>query len=130
MILSLVPKKGKKGGRVETVTKFVGIIVTISYRNHSYSYNYFHVKISPIARKNFATQCFFHEHFKRKSLNKANCRKPSAKPCQLCAHYLNGFKTVIIIFRGFQNFLIYLVKYFLVTNDFLEEQFQHNKLIS
>ena len=35
------------------------------------------------ASKTFATQCFFTDHLKHKSINKAICGTPSANPHQL-----------------------------------------------
>ena len=34
----------------------------------------------------FATQSFFPDHLKQKTVNKASCRDNKATPCQLCAH--------------------------------------------
>ena len=49
---------------------------------------------------------------KYKTLNKTTCRASSADPCQLRANYLKSSPTAMIIFCGFQYFLIYLAKYF------------------
>ena len=38
---------------------------------------------------------------------------PAANPRQLCAHWLKSFPNFMIIFRDFQDFVIYLAKYFL-----------------
>ena len=73
----------------------------------NYSYDYFHLK-----NKIFATQGFFDDHLKHKTLNKTTCTTPSADPSQLCEHSLKCFPTAMIIFWGFQDFLIYLTKYF------------------
>ena len=73
-----------------------------------YSYDYFHVKISQIASNTFATQGFVTDHLNHKTVNKTS----SANPRQLYAHQLKRFGTVAIIFLGFQDFLIYLEKYF------------------
>ena len=67
-----------KRDKSQFVTKFVGIIVTI----FSCSYKI----ISQIPCKIFATQCFFTDHLKHKTVNKKTCGTSSAKPCQLCAH--------------------------------------------
>ena len=68
--------------------------------------------ISQIASKTFATQFIFTDHLNHKTVNNTTCRTPSANPRQLWAHQLKNFRTVAIIFRGFQDFLIYLAKYF------------------
>ena len=83
------------------VTKFVGIIVKLfSCKN-----------VSQIASETFARQCFFTDHLNHKIVNKTTCRKPSANPHQLWKQ-LKSFRTVVIIFLAFQDFLIYLAKYF------------------
>ena len=68
--------------------------------------------ICQIAGKIFATQCFFTDRLNHKIVNKTTCRTPSANPCQLQTHQLESFGTVAIILQGFQDFLIYLAKYF------------------
>ena len=60
----------------------------------------------------YLLQCFSTDHLKHKTLNKTTCRTPSANPCHLCVHQLKSFPTAILIFPGFQDFLIYLAKYF------------------
>ena len=68
--------KGKKEDENEIVTKLVGIIFTvISYKN-----------LSEIPFKIFATQCFFIDHLKHKTVNIITCRKSSEYPRQLCTH--------------------------------------------
>ena len=42
----------------------------------------------------------------------------SPNPHQLRANWLKSFRTVAIIFWGFQDFLIYLAKYFFITFKF------------
>ena len=99
--LFLVFKKGKKENKNRFVTKFVGIIVKLfSCKN-----------VSQIASETFARQCFFTDHLNHKIVNKTTCRKPSANPHQLWKQ-LKSFRTVVIIFLAFQDFLIYLAKYF------------------
>ena len=102
--LFLVINKGQKEDKSKFVTKFVGIIVTniriFSSKN-----------ISQVASKTSATQCFFTDHLNLKIVNKTTCRTPSKNPRQLWTQ-LKSFRTVAIVFRGFQDFLIYLVKYF------------------
>ena len=39
-----------------------------------------------LSSKVFATQCFFTDHLKNKTVNKSSCRMPSANPRQLSAH--------------------------------------------
>ena len=68
--------------------------------------------MSQIASKTFATQCFFTDHFNHKTVNKTTYRTLSANPCKLWARKLKSFRTVGIIFLGFQDFLIYLTIYF------------------
>ena len=68
----------------------------------NYSHDYFHVKIS--------THCFFTDHLNHKIVNKTTCWSHSANRRQLWT--LSNFRTVAIIFGGFQDFLIYLAKYF------------------
>ena len=41
---------------------------------------------SQIPCKIYATQCFFTDHLKHKTVNIMTCRTPSADPRQLCAH--------------------------------------------
>ena len=41
-------------------------------------------KISQIAIKTFAAQCFFIDHLNSKTVNKKTCRMPPANPRQLC----------------------------------------------
>ena len=36
--------------------------------------------------KSLATQCFFTDHLKHKTVNKTTCRTPSVNPRKLCAH--------------------------------------------
>ena len=99
--LFLVFKKGKKEDKNRFVTKFVGIIVKLfSCKN-----------VSQIASETFARQCFFTDHLNHKIVNKTTCRKPPANPHQLWKQ-LKSFRTVVIIFLAFQDFLIYLAKYF------------------
>ena len=88
----LVHKKEWKRGKIQFVTKFIGINVTI---------------VPQIASKIFATQCSFTDPLKDKFVNKTTCRIPSTNYPQL-----ESFSTVIFVFLGFQSFLIYLVKYF------------------
>ena len=64
----------------------------------NYSYDYFHLKISQIASKAFATECFFTDHMNHRTINKTTCRTPSANPRQPWAHELKSFQTVAIIF--------------------------------
>ena len=64
------------------------------------------------ASKGFATFCFFTDHLNHKIMNKTTCRTTSANPSQLWTHYLKSFRIVVIIFPGFQDFLIYLAIYF------------------
>ena len=71
LIFFLVSMKGKTLDKSEFVTKLVGIIVSI----------FFHTEISlKIACQIFATQCFFTDHFKHKTVKKTICRMPSANP--------------------------------------------------
>ena len=49
---------------------------------------------------------------RNKTLNKTTCTTPSENPHQLCAHWFKNFPTAMKMFRGFQDFLIYLSKYF------------------
>ena len=67
---------------------------------------------SQIASKTFAIQLFLTDHFNHKTANKTACRTPSVNPRQLWVHLFKSFRTVAIIFWGFQDFLIYLAKYF------------------
>ena len=60
----------------------------------------------------FATQYFFTDHLKRKTVEKTTFRTLSANPRQLRAHYSKSFPTALITFWCFQDFLIYLAKYF------------------
>ena len=60
--------------------------------------------------KIFSIQCFFTDHLKHSTVNKTTCRTPSGDPCRTCRTPL-GFPTLMIIFRDFQDFLIYLAKY-------------------
>ena len=66
------------------------------YRN--YSDGYIHV--------------FFIDHSRHKTVNETTCRTPSANACQLCSYELKSFPTAMTIFWGYQNFLIFLTKYF------------------
>ena len=61
-------------------------------KNHSY--NYIHIKLTYMVSKSTTS------------------RTVSANPRQLCAHLLERFSTVTIIFLGFRDFLIYLANYF------------------
>ena len=65
--------KGKQGNKIEFATKFVG----------SKNSNYTHTKISQIACKTFATQCFYTNHLKHKTVNKTICKMPPVNPRQL-----------------------------------------------
>ena len=86
---------------------------TCSWICKNYSYDYFHTKISQkILCKIFAIRSFFIDYLKHKIVNKTVCRTSSANLRQLCVHLLKRCPTAMIIFRGFQDFLIYLVKYF------------------
>ena len=77
--------KGQKRDQNKLVTNFVAIIVTIvSYKNASQS-----------PCKIFATQCFFTDHLKHKTVNKTTFSTLSANPRQLCAHELMSFPTAI-----------------------------------
>ena len=98
--LFLICKKEQKQDKREFVTKSVGMIGLFSCTN-----------ISQIARKTFATQLFLIDHMNHKIVNKTTCRTPSANPRQLWVHLLKSFRTVAIIFWGFEDFLIYLAKY-------------------
>ena len=89
--------RGQKSDEGEFVTKLVGIKLDV------------HIKISQIPCKIFVAH---------KAVNKTSCRTPSANPHQLCANYLKSFLTAMIIFRGFQDFLIYLPKYFKMQRDY------------
>ena len=84
--LFLVSVKGQKKDKIEFVTKFVRIIVTIVFLK----------KVSQIACKIFAE--FFTDHLKYKIANKRTCRAPSPNPGQIFAHELKRFPSVIIIF--------------------------------
>ena len=55
---------------------------------------------------------FFTDHLKHKTVNKTTYRMPSANRRQICTHWLKSFPTPMIIFRDFQDSLIYLAKYF------------------
>ena len=68
--------------------------------------------LSQIPSKIFATQCFFTDHLKYKTVNKTTFRTPSANPRQICPRQLKSFPAAMIIFWGFHDFLIYLVNYF------------------
>ena len=107
--LFLICKKGQKEDRNEFVTKSVGIIVTIIL--------YFK-NISLIASKTFATQCFFTDHLNQETLNKATCRTLSRNLRQLWQNLMKSFRTVVIIFWGFQDFPIYVAKHFFVAFKF------------
>ena len=101
--LFLIYKKGQKEDKNEFVTKSVGIIVTIIL--------YFK-NISLIASKTFATQCFFTDHLNQETLNKTTCRTLSRNLRQLWQNSMKSFRTVMIIFWGFQDFLVYVAKHF------------------
>ena len=45
----------------------------------------------------FTTKSPFSHHLKQKMANKTTCKIPTANPCQLQAHYLESFSTVMII---------------------------------
>ena len=64
-----------------------------------------------IFSKTLATQLFFTDHLNHKTVNKTTWRTPSANPRQLWVHLLKSFRTVAIIFWGFQDFLIHLAKH-------------------
>ena len=98
--------RGQKSDEGEFVTKLVGIKLDV------------HIKISQIPCKIFVAHIFFTDHLKLKAPNKTSCRTPSANTYQLCANYLKSFLTAMIIFRGFQDFLIYLPKYFKMQRDY------------
>ena len=100
--LFLVCKKGQKKDKSEFVSKSVGMIVTN-----------FHVKISLILLvKHLLYSFLFTDHLNLKTENKTTCITPSANPGLLSVHLLKSFRTVAISFWGFQDFLIYLAKYF------------------
>ena len=92
----MVYKKGQKLDKSKLVAKFVGIIVRIILRKN----------ISQIAGKIFDTHSFFTDHLNCKTVNKRNCRTSSISSHELCAHWLKSFATLMIVFRGFQDFLI------------------------
>ena len=89
--------KGQKKDESELVTKLVGIIVTI---------------------KIFATQCFFTDHLKHKTVNKTTCRTPSASPretmCTLVEELSNCYKN----FSRLSGFPDVFDKVFLITFKF------------
>ena len=66
-------ERTKKGIKATFLTTFVGIIVMII----------FIWNVSQIPCKIFATQCFFTDHLKHKTVHKTACRTPSVNPCQL-----------------------------------------------
>ena len=107
--LFLICKKGQKEDKNEFVTKSVGIIVMIIL--------YFK-NISLIASKTFATQCFFTDHWNQETLNKTTCRTLSRNLRQLWQNLMKSFRTVVIIFWGFQDFPIYVAKHFFVAFKF------------
>ena len=79
----------------------------------TYSYDHFHEKIClKVVVNSFLHSVFFTDHLKHRILNQATCRAPSANPPQVWTHQLKSSPTAMIIFWGFQNFLIYLAKYF------------------
>ena len=47
-----------------------------------------------------ATQCFFIDHLKNKTVNKATSITKPANHLEICAHYLENFPTGFVIFRG------------------------------
>ena len=99
MLKILVSVKRQKRNASVLVTKFAAIIVTI----------YFHIKIPLKFLVKSLLQCFFTNHWKRKTLNKTTCRTPSSNLRQLYVNYLRAFR---LLFRVFQDFLIYLAKCF------------------
>ena len=68
--------KEQKRNESELATKLVGIIVTIIFIQKSLKF----------LVKTCATQCFFTDHLKHKTVNTITFRSPSANPCQVCAH--------------------------------------------
>ena len=98
--LFLVSTNGQTRDKREFAAKFVGIIVTI----------FFVKKNSQIPFEIFPTDCFFTGHLKKSK--ETTFRTSSPNPRQLCAHQSKSFPTVLIIFWGFKDFLIYLSKYF------------------
>ena len=55
---------------------------------------------------------FFHWSLESQNCKKTTCRTPSANPRQPWTQLLKSFWIVPIVFWGFQEFLIYLTKYF------------------
>ena len=90
-------------------------------------------------QKNLCFTLFFPtDHLKYKTVNKTACRTPAGNPRQLCAHELESLRTVMIFF-GFQNFLIYFGKVCLITVRFslldfsnisCKKQYKQNSLIT
>ena len=106
--LLLVFREGKQRGKLEFETKFVRIINIIT----------FVLKSLKLLVKLLLHIVFFTDHLKLKTVNETTY--------QLQAHYLENFPTVMIIFGGFQDLLIYLLKYFwliLNTRNFVFQWF-------
>ena len=80
----------------------------------------------------------FTDHLKHKIVNKIICTAPSVNAHQRYVNQFKSFPTAMIISRGFQDLLIYLVKFFwslfnspyIFSVTFLQEQSKENSLIS
>ena len=53
------------------------------------------------------------------------CKTPLTNPCQICTHWFASFSVDMIIFLGFQDFLIYLARYFWLALMFFAEFFSN-----
>ena len=103
LFLFFVSTKGQKRNRSEFVNKFVGI----------YSYNYFNVKIS----LNLLVKSLLHSFFSLITWNtKAQTKRIVERPQQIFANYVHinwrAFQLLLLFFGCFQDFLIFLAKYF------------------
>ena len=88
----------------------------------------------------YFVKSFFHWSLETQNRKKkTNCRKPSVNAGNLCGNWLKSFQTAMIITKGFQDFLIYLVMYFwslvnspnlVFSKTFSQKQRKQNSLIS
>ena len=60
----------------------------------------------------FSSQLFFTDHLKYKTINKTTDRVPSENLRRLQPEQLDSFPIIMIIILNFQDFFIYLAKYF------------------
>ena len=106
--LILAFTKEQKRDKSAFATKFVGIIVTVfSYKN-----------LSEITCKIFATQCFFNDHLKHKTVNKTTCRIPSAKSSPIMCMLVEELSYCYDYFLRLSGFLNLFGKIFLITFKF------------